>query len=422
MSKKNVCVVGLCDVGRSPRFQYHCISLAEEGYNVNVIGYKGAKPKEKIISNKNIRISYLPPVPEFNKYLPRILAYLFKVIWQSITLMWCFLFKRRSHFVFVHSPPAIPVFAVAWLYTLMARAVFIIDWHNYAYTMMALTLGEKSFLVKMSYWIECYFGRKAAYNICVTKAMRMDLLQRWGIIAKVLYDRPPEEFQRTPLEERHQLFTRLSQRYPVLGGGVHSTAFTTITANGAVSLRPDRPALLVSSTSWTEDEDFNILLSALIDYDKSDREDLPKLVCIITGRGPLKDYYVGIIQATKWSKVCIVTPWLEAEDYPLLLGSADLGVCLHTSSSGLDLPMKVVDMFGCGLPVLAHDFKCVGELVRHGENGLIFKDANELFTQLIDWFSDFPEKEHTQFQKHIKTFQSLRWHQNWVQQALPIFK
>lgn len=83
---------------------------------------------------------------------------------------------------------------------------------------------------------------------------------------------------------------------------------------------------------------------------------LPDLICVITGKGPLKEYYCNKYKEENWQNVKIITPWLEIEDYPLMLASADIGISLHTSSSGFDLPMKVVDMFGCNLPVCAYEF------------------------------------------------------------------
>ena len=40
--------------------------------------------------------------------------------------------------------------------------------------------------------------------------------------------------------------------------------------------------------------------------------------------------------------------------------------------------MKVVDLFGVGVPVAAFEFLAIGELVKDGVNGVIFKDGIDL--------------------------------------------
>lgn len=113
--------------------------------------------------------------------VPRTIAFLFKVVWQTLTLFCAILVKRKSNIVLVQNPPAIPTLAVCWFYCLLVNAKFIIDWHNYAYSILALTLGSDAPLVKLSLLYEQFFGKLADSNFCVTKAMRDDLNKRWSI-------------------------------------------------------------------------------------------------------------------------------------------------------------------------------------------------------------------------------------------------
>lgn len=95
--------------------------------------------------------------------------------------------------------------------------------------------------------------------------MKEDLRKNHEINAVVFYDRPPDFFKETTIEEKHRLFTKLGTEYDVFVKGCdkNETVFTRQLPDSEIVLRKDRPAFIVSSTSWTEDEDFSVLLSAL---------------------------------------------------------------------------------------------------------------------------------------------------------------
>uniref|UniRef100_A0A669PNA4 Chitobiosyldiphosphodolichol beta-mannosyltransferase n=1 Tax=Phasianus colchicus TaxID=9054 RepID=A0A669PNA4_PHACC len=419
-----VCVAVLGDLGRSPRMQYHALSLARHGRGVSLLGYFQTKPHRDVLSSGEIRVV---PLSELQclRVGPKLLQYVVKVIAQTVQLLHTMLRMDPPSYVLLQNPPGLPSIAVAWVACLFWRSKLIIDWHNYGYTIMSLNHGKNHPLVLIAKWYEKLFGRLSDYNLCVTDAMKEDLQVNCNIKAVTLYDRPASYFKETPLELQHQLYMKLAKDYEPFKpqGNPHwnaeRSAFTERDEkSGDVMKSRGRPALLISSTSWT-----GLFLSSP-GYEQYINEGvkLPALVCVITGKGPLKEYYNGLIKKLHFKHIRICTPWLEAEDYPVLLGSADLGVCLHKSSSGLDLPMKVVDMFGCCLPVCAIYFECLHELVKHNENGLIFRDSDELAEQLKMLFLEFPtvESKLHEFRKNLRASKQLSWDESWDQTVLPL--
>ena len=434
---KRVCIVVLGDIGRSPRMQNHARSFADANFQVDIVGFAGSELFPDLQKYESITTHIVASPITKPPWMPSILHYVLKTVTQALQIFLVLLLeiKKPSH-ILVQNPPSIPTLAVVWLLRCLKGSSLIIDWHNYAYSILSMNLKSKQHpLVKFAQWYEGFFGRLSDKNICVTKAMKRDLESRWGIEAEVLYDRPSDRYKPISNEDKHKLFCKLSEAYPFEANQTESeTKFTELDPNGSVVLKNDRPAILFSSTSWTEDEDFSILLNALRLYNDYVDQDinesgsvgsgLPNIFCVITGKGPMKDNYLEEINRLNLAHVTFVTPWLQAADYPKMVACGDIGVCLHTSSSGLDLPMKVVDMFGCQLPALAVGFPCLDELVQHGQNGLIFGSSTELAEQLRELFKTFPkeQKQLDSFRDNLLTSYASKkgWSQSWSSVVLPL--
>ncbi|KAF9072668.1 mannosyltransferase [Rhodocollybia butyracea] len=483
-SLRSVAILVLGDIGRSPRMMYHAESFAENNFMTYIIGYGGSKPIPALERVPKIQLRYLPEPPTILKFLPFVLLAPFKIIHQIIAILHELLIyiDEPPEYILVQNPPSIPTLALVWLVGRIQGCKIIIDWHNLGYSILELKLPKTHLYVKLAKWFEATFGRTAYAHLFVTEAMRNFLVEEWGLIGQkvILHDRPPKHFHRCSAQEIHDLFTRLKpsiSRHKFLEGFLpeSKTPFSTSMTDrkplpasshspspvgtNPVSptaptyeniqpprLRPDRVALVVSSTSWTPDENFGILLEALTIYEQraeelaeaDSRKRLPKMLMVVTGKGPQREEYmnkINTLQAT-WRWVKCLSLWLEAEDYPVFLGSADLGVSLHSSSSAKDLPMKVVDMFGCGLPVCALNFECLPELVKEGKNGLIFNTSEELAKQFELLLASFPSSPRLEVLRsslrnatrsldhdettHTDEWDWCSWDENWNRNLRPL--
>lgn len=376
--------------------QYHALSIAKHGGIVDLVGYVEADVHPDILANASrIRIHALTPTPASLQTKDRLLFLLYgpaKVLFQIWTLWIVLGYKTKpARWMLVQNPPSIPTLAIATLICFLRQTRLVIDWHNFGFSILALRLGKNHPLVQISHWYECILARFAKAHFCVTDAMTRVLKQ--GNYTKQairpLHDRPASDFQ--PLAEETR-FNFLDSLPELLYSNDDPRLQDLQRLVGEVKIGKSK--LVVSSTSWTPDEDFSILLNALSNYSDlaiTTHPELPEIFVVVTGKGPQKADFVSAINSLKAEEklemVTIATAFLSTANYAKLLGSADLGVSLHTSSSGVDLPMKVVDMFGAGLPVAGWgDFEAWPELVQEDVNGKSFTDATGLQKVLMQLF------------------------------------
>ena len=385
----NAAVLVVGDLNRSPRMLNHCLALTEAFPNINeisLIGYNGGDIRSDIANNPKIKQYHIRKgINKFLSKLPRflfILAALIKIILQTLSLTWILFRIPKFKFLILQNPPGIPSMLICWIICRLRGAKFIIDWHNYGYTILKVN-NRPNFLVNLAFKYEKYLGKKSDLNFCVSQAEKRDLKKEFNIDAICLPDRPVKGLFKFLNElEANDLY----KNYP---NELYSLIDTHLPENKNL-----KPIVMISSTSWTPDEDFSMLLDAFIKTEEMIKESIEdktqkniynitedkikKILFLITGRGPMRDKFMDKVSEANLKYFDVKSIWLESDDYPKLLSLVDLGISLHYSSSGIDLPMKVVDMFSGCLPVASVYYETINELVKENENGFLFKNSKDL--------------------------------------------
>jgi len=397
--------------------QYHAQALATDGVDVDLVGLEGTPLPKRLTEHPRVTVHRMKG-PRLKMKIRQSLTgsgYAAVGLFDALRLgvqLWRTLRRlKRPDVVLVQNPPAFPTFAVTW-FSLHGRGVrFVIDWHNLGYTFLRLRLGQWHPAVRLARWFERRDARRVDANLCVSRGLAAFLESRFGVTnARVLYDRPAAAFvpvERTDRERyRQALFGRLSVPAPTAG-------------------------FVVCPTSWTEDEDFDVIIEAVTRLEQRVRawegasrgRRFPDLVILVTGDGDRRAEFERRFAGLQARRIHLRARWLEPEDYPRVVGSADLGLCLHRSSSGLDIPMKIADLFGAGVPVLALDYgACLAERVRHGDNGLLFSTADQLADVLFDLFEMFPADQKALERLRAGARKSARptWEEGWAREARPV--
>jgi len=398
-----VAIVVLGDIARSPRMRHHATAMAAEGATVDLIGYVENDFPAALARHPRIHVRELPAHRSSGSERSSSLAYISRGVVRSWRLAWSLLRALGGvpslDLVLIQNPPIFPTAAIAFTVARCRGARVVIDWHNLSFAMLALRVGREHPIAELSRQWEGRIGSMADGHLCVSRAMSEVLRDSWDVNAAVLYDRPPKMIETADATTREDFLRRV----------------------WSVENARDCP-VVVTATSWTDDEDADMLLAAACEVDRRLEADSAahRFLFIASGDGPNRAAFERNVERCDLKRVAILTGWLSPDDYDTMLACADLGVSLHRSASGIDLPMKIADMRGAALPVAALDYGPVlREILDPGVDGLLFSDSVDLARIIERLIVDRDGDELQLLGRTVRERFVATWRDGWTMEALP---
>jgi beta-1,4-mannosyltransferase len=273
-------VVVIGDLGRSPRMQYHALAAAVNGADVDLVGLEGAPLHAALTAEPRLHSHRLAD-RVFSSRAKHgggrfVILSAARAVVQSTRLFAALMRLPKPDVILVQNPPAVPTLSVAAAVAKIRRARLVVDWHNLSHTILAVRLGSEHRAVRALARSEARWAKRADAHIAVSQTMADWLKREWGINPTVVYDRPPAFFTKPDLTVAADLWQRLARD---------------------LNLGSRRIPLVVCPTSWTPDEDFDLLLEAL---ERAERKLIElrgaptegaDLALLLTGRGALRQEF-----------------------------------------------------------------------------------------------------------------------------------
>ena len=288
----------------------------------------------------------------------------------------------------------------------------MIDWHNLSHTIAAVRLGERHRAVKAIARSERRWARRAdAHLDRVAGARRLagariqGQSRRLSTIGRAMPSSRP-----SPADGQRRC-----------GSGSRADA----------QLGPSRPPIVVCPTSWTPDEDFDLLLEAL---ERAERQltrnarpapATPALAVLLTGRGALRDAFEARAARRNFKAIAVKTVWLE----PVGLSDARRhGRPRPLPSSVLVGPRSAdearrLSRRRCARRRCSTTRRCCREVMTSGQEGVTFRDPGDLANVLVTVATGSASRRirrSARAARGSRQHPPERWSAQWDQAARPV--